>query len=76
MRGGRFVLIGIDAGQLDLPPQVHAAVPAWPTGELMLARPDGYLGWVGTAEQFPAWASEYFRQIAIVPDQKLRPFTG
>ncbi len=62
MRGGRFVLIGTDAGQLDLPPQVDAAAPARPTGELMLARPDGYLGWVGTAEQFPAWASEYFRQ--------------
>jgi len=23
-------------------------------------RPDGYLGWVGTAEEFPAWARDYF----------------
>jgi hypothetical protein len=27
---------------------------------LMLVRPDGYLGWVGTAEEFAAWARDYF----------------
>jgi hypothetical protein len=61
LRGGRFVLIGTDVAGIDLPPQVDAAVPARPTGELRLIRPDGYLAWIGTAAGFPAWASEYFR---------------
>lgn len=60
LRGGRFVLIGADATGIDLPPQVDAVVPARPTGELLLIRPDGYLAWIGTAAEFPAWASEYF----------------
>jgi hypothetical protein len=60
LRGGRFVLVGTDTAQLDLPPQVDAAVPARPTAELTLVRPDGYLTWVGTASQFPAWAVKYF----------------
>jgi 2-polyprenyl-6-methoxyphenol hydroxylase-like FAD-dependent oxidoreductase len=67
LRGGRFVLVGNDAPGLDLPPQVDAAevdvaVPARPTGRLVLVRPDGYLGWVGTAGQFPSWARGYFQQ--------------
>ncbi|MBV9012086.1 MAG: FAD-dependent monooxygenase [Pseudonocardiales bacterium] len=62
LRGGRFVLIGADAARIDLPPQVDAAVPARPTGELLLVRPDGYLAWIGTAAGFPAWASEYFHR--------------
>ena len=62
LRGGRFVLLGSDAPGLDLPPPVDAAVPARPTGRLMLVRPDGYLAWVGTAGQFPAWARGYFQQ--------------
>ncbi|HKS50708.1 MAG TPA: FAD-dependent monooxygenase [Pseudonocardiaceae bacterium] len=60
LRGGRFVLVGTDAPSVDLPAQVDAAVPARPTGELLLVRPDGYLAWVGTAADFPAWASQYF----------------
>ena len=61
LRGGRFVLIGAEAAGIDLLPQVDAAVPARPTGELLLVRPDGYLAWIGTAAGFPAWAGEYFR---------------
>jgi 2-polyprenyl-6-methoxyphenol hydroxylase-like FAD-dependent oxidoreductase len=64
LRGGRFVLIGTDVAGIDLPLQVDAAVPARPTGELLLIRPDGYLAWIGTAAGFPAWASEYFRHRA------------
>jgi hypothetical protein len=65
LRGGRFVLIGADAARIDLPPQVDAAVPARPTGELLLlVRPDSYLAWIGTAAGFPAWASTYFHQRA------------
>jgi len=60
LHGGRFVLVG-DAGELTLPAQVDAVAPARPLDRLLLVRPDGYLGWVGTAEQFPAWARDYFR---------------
>jgi 2-polyprenyl-6-methoxyphenol hydroxylase-like FAD-dependent oxidoreductase len=60
LRGGRFVLVGSRAPTVDLPAQVDAAVPVRPTGELLLVRPDGYLAWVGTAAEFPAWASRYF----------------
>jgi len=30
------------------------------TGPLTLLRPDGYIGWIGTPEQFPNWARDYF----------------
>jgi hypothetical protein len=60
LHGGRFVLVGSDAPTVDLPAQVDAAVPVRPTSELLLVRPDGYLAWVGTAAQFPAWANRYF----------------
>jgi 2-polyprenyl-6-methoxyphenol hydroxylase-like FAD-dependent oxidoreductase len=60
LRGGRFVLVGADAGGVDLPAQVDAAAPARPSSELLLVRPDGYLAWVGTASEFPAWANRYF----------------
>lgn len=62
LRGGRFVLVGAEAAGIDLPPQVDSAVPARPTGELLLVRPDGHLAWIGTAAGFPAWASEYFHR--------------
>jgi len=60
LRGGRFVLITPEPYEVDLPAQVDVAVPARPTGELLLVRPDGYLAWAGTAPEFPAWASRYF----------------
>lgn len=60
LRGGRFVLVGADAAGVDLPAQVDAAAPARPSSELLLVRPDGYLAWVGTASEFPAWANRYF----------------
>jgi hypothetical protein len=65
LRGGRFVLLGTDATHLDLPPQIDAAIPTRPTDQLMLVRPDGYLAWVGTAEQFPAWARGYFHEYSV-----------
>jgi hypothetical protein len=58
---GRFVLLGSDAPSVALPPQVDAAVPAQPIDRFLLVSPDGYLAWVGTADQFPAWARDYFR---------------
>jgi len=65
LRGGRFVLVGSDAPSVDLPPQVDAAVAAAPIGRLALVRPDGYLAWVGTATEFPAWAGRYFQRSAL-----------
>jgi 2-polyprenyl-6-methoxyphenol hydroxylase-like FAD-dependent oxidoreductase len=62
LRGGRFILVGLDAPKVDLPPQVTALVPAHPTTDLVLVRPDGYVAWGGTATQFPTWAHEYFRR--------------
>ncbi|HEY7272154.1 MAG TPA: FAD-dependent monooxygenase [Actinoplanes sp.] len=61
LRGGRFVLLGQPVG--GLPHQVDAAQPrsGGDPGTLTLVRPDGYVGWVGTADRFPAWAGEYFR---------------
>jgi hypothetical protein len=62
LRGGRFVLVGADAERLDLPAQVDAAIPARPQGRLLLVRPDGYLGWAGSAAEFEPWARRYFRR--------------
>lgn len=70
LHGGRFVLIGTDAANLDLPFQMDAAVPARPTSELLLIRPDGYLAWIGTAAEFPTWASEYFGQRASTTSRR------
>src|SRR5689334_12551134 len=61
LHGGRFALLGPGADQLRLPEQVVLALPATgPTplssGPLTLVRPDGYIGWIGTPEQFPNWA--------------------
>jgi 2-polyprenyl-6-methoxyphenol hydroxylase-like FAD-dependent oxidoreductase len=64
LRGGRFVLLGTRSAELALPPQVDAAAPAAPDARadrLVLVRPDGYVGWVGPAAEFPAWASTFFR---------------
>jgi len=63
LRGGRFVLVGERAGELALPAPVTAAAPAdrWPDGErLVLVRPDGHVGWVGTPDAFPSWSADYF----------------
>ncbi|MGH3670826.1 MAG: FAD-dependent monooxygenase [Pseudonocardiaceae bacterium] len=70
LRGGRFVLVGTGASTMELPAQidaaqvdaaqVDAAAAAQATDKLTLVRPDGYVAWVGSAEQFPAWAGEYF----------------
>ena len=70
--GGRFVLLGVDAAGVDRPPQVDAAEPALPTRQLMLVRPDGYLSWVGAADEFPKWARGYFRQPSEVASRTVR----
>jgi hypothetical protein len=70
LRGGRFVLVGTDAASVDLPAQVDAAVPERAAAELLLVRPDGYLVWVGTAAEFPAWSRQYFSRGSVRrPDQ-------
>jgi 2-polyprenyl-6-methoxyphenol hydroxylase-like FAD-dependent oxidoreductase len=62
LRGGRFVLLGHLPASLSAP--VNTAQPR--TGEerdrLTLVRPDGYVGWVGAPDSFPAWADGYFRR--------------
>jgi 2-polyprenyl-6-methoxyphenol hydroxylase-like FAD-dependent oxidoreductase len=63
LRGGRFVLLGTRASDVALPAPVDAAVPARPgprPERLVLVRPDGYVGWVGTTTDFPAFAWAYF----------------
>ncbi len=62
LRGGRFVLLGrVPAA---LPDPVDAAQPRADgnPGRLTLVRPDGYVGWTGAADAFPAWAAGYFRK--------------
>jgi hypothetical protein len=61
--GGRFVLLGARAAELDLPSPVHAAAqPGRDDEQLVLVRPDGYVGWVGTVAAFPAWADGFFQR--------------
>jgi len=64
LRGGRFVLLGAGALEVKLPPQVDPAVPAHAdprADRLVLVRPDGYVGWAGTATEFSAFTGTYFR---------------
>jgi hypothetical protein len=68
LRGGRFVLLGARAAELDLPTAVDAAAQQGRADDrLVLVRPDGYVGWVGTAATFPGWASSYFRRAPLAP---------
>jgi 2-polyprenyl-6-methoxyphenol hydroxylase-like FAD-dependent oxidoreductase len=61
--GGRFVLLGARAAELDLPSPVDAAAqPGRDDEQLVLVRPDGYVGWVGTVAAFPAWADGFFQR--------------
>lgn len=61
LRGGRFVLLGHSPA--GLPAAVDAAQPVADrdSDTLTLIRPDGYIGWVGAAADFPAWSDRYFR---------------
>ena len=40
---------------VDVVEQAEQAADRW-----TLIRPDGYVGWVGAPEEFPAWAAAYF----------------
>jgi hypothetical protein len=66
LRGGRFVLLGDVADALPRPEQVDAAAPEHPMDRLVLVRPDGYVGWVGSVEEWPGWAASYFGSAAAV----------
>jgi hypothetical protein len=68
LRGGRFVLLGTGADQLPRPEQVDAATPESPMDRLVLIRPDGYVGWVGSAQAWPGWAAGYFGSPTAVSD--------
>ena len=68
LRGGRFVLLGAGAETLPRPEQVDAATPESPMDRLVLVRPDGYVGWVGSARAWPGWAAGYFGSPAAVSD--------
>lgn len=71
LRGGRFILVGARAEELDLPPQVDPAIPAHPHADrLVLVRPDGYVAWIGTPTQFPTWATRYFRTRYLTPSSQ------
>jgi 2-polyprenyl-6-methoxyphenol hydroxylase-like FAD-dependent oxidoreductase len=62
LRGGRFVMLGSPRAALDRPPQVDVVEKAdQEVDRWTLIRPDGYVGWVGTPEEFPTWAARYFR---------------
>ena len=61
LRGGRFVLLGSSTATLHLPPQVELVQPDQGVDRWTLIRPDGYVGWVGSPEEFPAWAARFFR---------------
>ncbi|HEY2207582.1 MAG TPA: FAD-dependent monooxygenase [Pseudonocardia sp.] len=55
LHGGRYALVGDRAADVTLPEGVIAAVPASPSSDadrLVLVRPDGYMGWVGTLDRF------------------------
>lgn len=47
LRDGHFVLVG-DTDATGWADRVTMAEPAEPTGQLVLVRPDGYVGWAGT----------------------------
>jgi hypothetical protein len=62
LRGGRFVLLGSGTAAVDLPPQVELADQRDQVSDRwILVRPDGYVGWAGAPDEFPAWADRYFR---------------
>ncbi len=76
LHGGRFVLLGSRAAELDLPSQVDAAAQPGHDGDrLILVRPDGYVGWVGTAAAFPSWAGGYFGVARPAPVADIRDRT-
>jgi 2-polyprenyl-6-methoxyphenol hydroxylase-like FAD-dependent oxidoreductase len=61
LRGGRFVLLGSGTAAVDPPRQVELAEQRDRMSDRWtLVRPDGYVGWAGVPDGFPAWADRYF----------------
>jgi hypothetical protein len=61
LRGGRFVVLGSGTAAVDQPPHVEVAERRdQPLDRWTVVRPDGYVGWAGAPEEFPAWAGRYF----------------
>ena len=61
LRGGRFVLLGSGTAAVDPPRQVEPAEQRDRMSDRWtLVRPDGYVGWAGAPDEFPAWADRYF----------------
>ena len=38
-----------------------------------LVRPDGYVGWTGAPEEFPAWADRYLGRISRLAPNRTAP---
>ncbi len=72
LRGGRFVLLGSGPAALDPPPQVEVADRRDQVSDRWtLVRPDGYVGWAGAPDEFPAWADRFFgRRISRVASRR------
>jgi 2-polyprenyl-6-methoxyphenol hydroxylase-like FAD-dependent oxidoreductase len=73
LRGGRFVLLASPARVVDAPAQVDVVEqPDRGIDRWTLIRPDGYVGWIGSPEEFPTWATDYFRRRTspVVPVQQ------
>jgi len=75
LRGGRFVLLGSGTAAVEPPPQVELAEQRDQVSDRWtLVRPDGYVGWAGAPDEFPAWADRYFgRRISRVASRRTAP---
>ena len=70
LRGGRFVLLGSGTAAVDPPRRWSAAEQRDQVSDRWtLVRPDGYVGWAGAPDEFPAWADRYFGPRTSVASQ-------
>jgi flavin-dependent dehydrogenase len=75
LRGGRFVLLGSGTAAVEQPRQVEVAEQRDQVADRWtLVRPDGYVGWAGVPDEFPAWADRYFgRRISRLASHRTAP---